>query len=94
MPLYVLRADYSSRNFINNVNFLVNDHGISKLSVVLNDMGEGASMYAYNYGYGSGYGYGYGGYGSRSYGYDYYSDETPAKKGFFMRMIAFVKALF
>lgn len=94
VPLYVLRADYSSRNFINNVNFLVNDHGISKLSVVLNDMGEGASMYAYNYGYGSGYGYGYGGYGSRSYGYDYYSDETPAKKGFFMRMIAFVKALF
>ena len=51
-------------------------------------------MIIYNYGYGSGYGYGYGGYGSKSYGYDYYSDDTPAKKGFFTRMIAFVKALF
>lgn len=94
VPLYVLRADYSSRNFLNNVNFLVNEHGISKLSVVLNDMGEGASMYAYNYGYGSGYGYGYGGYGSKSYGYNYYSDDQPGKKSMLARMISFVKSFF
>jgi capsular exopolysaccharide synthesis family protein len=87
IPIYVLRADYSSRNFLNNVNHLMNDHNISELSVVLNDMGEGASIYHYNYGYGYGY-------GTSAYGYDYYSDEVPQKRGFLPRMVAFVKSMF
>ena len=42
-PLYVVRADYSSRSFLNNINYLVEEHQVKQLSVVLNDMGEGAS---------------------------------------------------
>lgn len=87
-PIYVLRADYSNRNFLNNVNRLVVDNKINRLSVLVNSMGSGASGYSYNYGYNYGYGYGYGygsayggsygyGYGGYSYGYGYYSDTTP-----------------
>jgi capsular exopolysaccharide synthesis family protein len=90
MPVYILRADYSSRNFLNNVNYLVKEHDVKKLSIVLNDMGEGASIYAYSYGYG----YGYGGYGSQEYGYDYYTDDVRAKRGLLGKMTKFIRSFF
>lgn len=96
-PIYVMRADYSSRNFMNNVNRVVIDNKITRLSVVLNGMGQGASGYSYNYGYGYGYGYGgggYGGYGSSSYGYGYYSDAAPPKDKFLKRTKKNLKSLF
>lgn len=96
-PIYVLRADYSNRNFLNNVNRLVVENKINRLSVLINSMGSGASGYAYNYGYNYGYGYGYGygsayggsygyGYGGYSYGYGYYSDTTPQPKTIWTRI--------
>lgn len=96
-PIYVLRADYSNRNFLNNVNRLVVDNKITRLSVLINSMGSGASGYSYNYGYNYGYGYGYGygsayggsygyGYGGYSYGYGYYSDTTPQPKTLWTRI--------
>lgn len=97
-PIYVVRADYSNRNFLNNVNRLVTDNKINRLSVVINSMGSGASGYSYSYGYNYGYGYGYGyggayggsyggygygyGYGGYTYGYGYYSDTNPKPKTF------------
>lgn len=96
-PIYVLRADYSNRNFLNNVNRLVLENKITRLSVLINSMGSGASGYSYNYGYNYGYGYGYGygsayggsygyGYGGYSYGYGYYSDTTPQPKNIWTRI--------
>jgi capsular exopolysaccharide synthesis family protein len=66
LPMYVVRANYSKRNFINNVNRLYAENGLRNLALVVND--ANASGTEYGYGYGSGYGYGYSGY------HDYYSD--------------------
>jgi len=96
VPIYVMRADYSSRNFLNNINHLYHNLGIQRLSVVLNDMGEGASAYSYNYGYSYGYGYGYGyrGYGYNQIGGQYYTDDLPGKKGIFRKIANFMRSLF
>lgn len=75
-PIYVVRADYSKRSFLANVNNLIFDNKIHKLSVVLNDFGQGASksQYGGGYGYGAGYGYGYG------YGKGYYTDDEETRQ--------------
>ncbi|MCU0352301.1 MAG: polysaccharide biosynthesis tyrosine autokinase [Cytophagales bacterium] len=54
LPIYVLRADYSKRVFVKNINKLLKNNNFSKLAVVLN-----ASRNLGKYGYGYGYGYGY-----------------------------------
>lgn len=75
-PIYIFRADYSRRNFIQIVDRLYNETGIKKLSIVLNGIDVDRQNYGYNYGYGYGYGHGYG------YGYGYYDDQQqPAPKG-------------
>ncbi|TAH20384.1 MAG: polysaccharide biosynthesis tyrosine autokinase [Cytophagales bacterium] len=74
VPIYVVRAAYSKRVFLTNLNKLIAANNFSKLSVVLNGVGK-AGTYGYGYGYG-GYGYGTYGYGYGSGGYGYY-DETP-----------------
>ncbi len=71
-PVYVLRANYSKHDFINNINKVKNENKIKKLSVVLNSLGDGIS----NYGYGHGYGYGYG----------YYSDEGTSSISFWNKI--------
>lgn len=92
-PVYILRAAYSNRSFIVNINKLMVENNIKHLSCILNDFGRGASSYGYYYGYGQGYGYGYGygygqgyGYGS-SYGYGYYGDDSKKKKGSFIKRL-------
>jgi capsular exopolysaccharide synthesis family protein len=92
-PIYILRAAYSNRSFIVNINKLMIENNIKHLSCILNDFGRGASSYGYYYGYGQGYGYGYGygygqgyGYGS-SYGYGYYGDDSKKKKGSFIKRL-------
>lgn len=78
LPIYVSRANYSKRMFINNINYLYGQESIKNLSVVLNGVSIVSSKYGYGYnryGYGySGYGYGYG------FGYGYYSYEQKGKK--------------
>lgn len=59
IPIYVFRANYSKINFVQIYDRLKNEHKISKLSVVLNDIEIKKKTYGYNYGYGYGYGYGY-----------------------------------
>ena len=73
LPIYVTRANYSKRNFINNINYIAEQKSIKNISIVLNAVEIMTSKYGYGYkGYGySQYGYGYGyGYG---FGYGYYS---------------------
>lgn len=78
-PLYVFRADYSKKRFVQNVDRLMNENRITRLSVVLNGVDLERNKYAYSYGYGYGYGYNY------QYGSNGYYDDTPVKPSFFQR---------
>jgi capsular exopolysaccharide synthesis family protein len=77
-PIYVFRADYSKRTFIQNVDRLFNEGNIHKLCIVLNGIDVERKGYGYNYGYGYGYGYG------SNYGY-YDENFKNQKKSFFRR---------
>ena len=72
---------FSKKNFIQNVDRLVIENGVEKLSVILNVVEQDRGSYGYGnaYGnsYGGGYGYGYGGY---------YEDEPVEKKGLLARL--------
>ncbi|MGY6560838.1 MAG: GumC family protein [Luteibaculaceae bacterium] len=82
-PIYVFRADYSKKAYIQNVDRLIFENGITKLSAVLNSVDIERSKYGYgnqSYGYGYGYGYSYG----NTYGNGYYTEgENNEKSGFF-----------
>lgn len=85
-PIYVFRADYSRKFFINNLNKIREEHKLDKLAVVLNgfDLRKTGKYSGYGYGYGySGYGYGMG-YGYLDKGFGYYEEDivTKPKKGF------------
>lgn len=69
-PLYVFKANYSKKHFVENVERLITDNKVSKLSVILNNVDTQKNTY------GKGYGYGYTTYGG------YYSDTNEAKKKF------------
>ena len=70
-PVYVFRADYSKKQFIQNADRLKNENHFHKISVILNCVDIHRNRYGYNYGYGYGYGYGY---------TDSYFDETSTNK--------------
>ncbi|UYZ58832.1 polysaccharide biosynthesis tyrosine autokinase [Hymenobacter latericus] len=58
IPIYIVRAGYSKKAFLKNINKLVRGSGFTKLTTILNDaQAGGAYGYGYGYGYGSGYGY-------------------------------------
>ncbi len=73
VPLYVVRADFTRKEFLNNIEKLVVENKLKKLSIVVNDFGRGASGEMYEYGYGYGYTY------SQGEGY-YTQDRKPKKK--------------
>ncbi len=86
-PIYIFKANYSKRMFIQNVNRLISESHIKKLSVVLNAVDKEYSSYGYDKGYS--YGYYYGGYGA---GYGYYDDQYAImKKGLWRRLLNFGK---
>jgi capsular exopolysaccharide synthesis family protein len=73
-PLYLLRANYSRKMFVAQINKLITDNKVKNMSVILNGVEMSKLKYGYGYGYSYGYGYGYG----YSYGYGYYDeDEEP-----------------
>jgi capsular exopolysaccharide synthesis family protein len=85
-PIYIFRADYSKKIFVQNVDRLINENKISRMSTILNGVDIERNKYGYNYGYGYGYGYGYTqGYGA---GYGYYEDRNKdtKRKGFFAKL--------
>ena len=66
-PIYVMRADYSKREFISFIDRLYYKNQLHKLSLILNGVDlkrnpYGRGYYGYGYGYWYGYGYGHGGY--------------------------------
>jgi tyrosine-protein kinase Etk/Wzc len=56
-PIYVLRNNYSKKNFVQNIDRLILENKISRLSIVLNGIEKNKTGYGYGYGYGY-----YGGY--------------------------------
>jgi capsular exopolysaccharide synthesis family protein len=86
-PIYIFKANYSKKNFIQNVDRIINENNVPNLSVILNSVDVESKGYGYNYGYGYGYGYGYD-YGSSSTYGGYYTDEasTIEKTGFFNKL--------
>jgi tyrosine-protein kinase Etk/Wzc len=52
MPIYVFRADFSKKTYINNVNHLRKVHKLNNLSLILNSMSNSKVS---KYGYGKGY---------------------------------------
>lgn len=91
-PLYIMKSNFSKRTFINNINHLLNEKDIKKISIILNGLDTKNFSYGYGYGYGSGYGYGYGygygsGYGYGKYGSGYYDDEPKKEKLSLMKRV-------
>ncbi|QNF33158.1 polysaccharide biosynthesis tyrosine autokinase [Adhaeribacter swui] len=68
IPIYILRAGFSKKSFLKNMNKIMRINNFNKMCTILNDAD---SMVAYGYGYGYSYGYGYG------YSNSYYEDEQP-----------------
>jgi len=81
-PIYILRANYSRKMFIVQINRLIAENKVKNLSVILNGIEMSRLKYGYGYGYSYGYGYGYG----YSYGYGYY-DEDEKKRPLYKRII-------
>lgn len=69
-PIYVFRANYSDKHFVQNMIRLKSENQISRLTAVLNDVDLSRKLYRYNYGYNYGYGYGAG----------YYTDDLKDRK--------------
>jgi tyrosine-protein kinase Etk/Wzc len=57
--LYIVHSEYSKKNFIENIDKLIIENKIKKLSVILNGFNNQAAGYGYGGKYGYGYGYGY-----------------------------------
>jgi capsular exopolysaccharide synthesis family protein len=74
IPIYIFRADYSKKVFVQNVDRLMNENHIGRLSAVLNGVDVDRNKYGYSYGYGHGYGYGYG------EGNSYYEERTDKRR--------------
>jgi tyrosine-protein kinase Etk/Wzc len=62
-PIYVFRAARSKRNFIKNLDKLIEQNNIKNISVILNGVDFEKNKFAYKH-FGDGYEYGYGSYGS------------------------------
>ncbi|MDO1445554.1 polysaccharide biosynthesis tyrosine autokinase [Rhodocytophaga aerolata] len=71
LPVYVVRADYSKRYFIKNINKLIKNNNFGRLSIILN-----AFKHLSQYGYGYDYSY--------YQGYDE-DDNSPASNGLFKK---------
>jgi capsular exopolysaccharide synthesis family protein len=71
LPVYVIRADYSKRYFVKNVNKLIKNNNFGKLSIILN-----AFKHLSQYGYGYDYSY-YQGYDD--------DDHNPSSTGLFKK---------
>ena len=52
IPIYVVRADFSKKVFIKNINRLIKIHKLKNLSLILNSLKKSSNG---SYGYGKGY---------------------------------------
>ncbi len=76
-PIYVFKAGYSKRLFVQNLDYLWDECDIKNLSFVLNSVDNSNNRYGYGKRYG---GYYYGSRYSYGYNYGYYEEKTKEKK--------------
>ena len=58
IPIYVVRADFSRKSYLKNIERLIKVHKLKNLSLLLNSLRKSPSgSYGYGYGYGQNYGY-------------------------------------
>ena len=57
LPLYILKANYSKRRFLYNLDFLQKKKEIKHINIILNGINMNMNKNSYQYGYGYGYGY-------------------------------------
>ena len=50
LPIYILRADFSKRSFVQNINRILNTNKFNNLSVILNAITTSETGYGYGYG--------------------------------------------
>lgn len=55
-PIYVFKNEFSRKNFINNIDKLILENGIKKLSIILNAVDFKDKYYSYGYNYSYSYG--------------------------------------
>lgn len=79
-PIYVMKAGFSKRSFIQNINLLIKTKNLTNMGIVLNYMELERKSYGYGYG-----NYGYGNY-SYGYGYGYYDEEHQEKKPWYKKI--------
>lgn len=68
-PLYIMKSNYSKKAFIQNIENLITESKINKLSIILNSVDMRFATYSSS----ATYGYGY---GSTAYGYGYYEEHS------------------
>lgn len=56
LPIYILKANYSKRRFIYNLDYLQDKKGIGHINIILNGINMNMNRNSYQYGYGYGYG--------------------------------------
>jgi tyrosine-protein kinase Etk/Wzc len=56
IPIYVVRADFSKKSFLKNINRLVKVHKLKNLTLILNSLKKSTNR-DYGYGHGNSYGY-------------------------------------
>ncbi len=81
LTIYLVRVNYSKRNFIENINRLAYNQQLSNIAIVINDANASGT------GYGYGYGYGYG--VDNKYQSDGYYADSIIKKSFLRRLFNF-----
>lgn len=54
-PIYVAKAGFSKRNYIYNINHLLEEKKLDKLTIILNGVDVQSGLYGQGYGYGYGY---------------------------------------
>ena len=47
-PIYIFKANYSKKNFIQNVDRIINENNVPKLAVILNSVDIESKGYGYN----------------------------------------------
>tara|TARA_B100000683_G_C12510918_1_gene560751 strand:+ start:16831 stop:19122 length:2292 start_codon:yes stop_codon:yes gene_type:complete len=81
-PIYIVRAHFSKKMFLKNIQILKDKKGIRNLSIILNGA-DGGKRYSGYSKYGYGYGYGYG--GSNGYYEEKQEKEKPSWKKLFVK---------
>ncbi len=82
-PIYVVRANYSKRSYIYNIEKLYHENNLRFMSIILNNVDPEITGAGSSQGFAYGYGYGYG-YNNSKHGY--YDSEDSVKKSWKERL--------